>query len=175
MLISINSYTQTTIADESFPGGWLGTYKGKMYIIKQEKGIVDSVNVKFELLATRFSNQWAYRMTYNSAKYPEIIKDYLLVKPDSAATGTYMLDEKDGIIIQQTLLDNTFYSSFSVAGDYLHSTTRKIANVIEFEVLSSRRKESLTTKNKAKKGQVVFEVKSYPPFTTQKAKLIKIK
>ncbi|MEN8119299.1 MAG: hypothetical protein ABFS35_03090 [Bacteroidota bacterium] len=173
MLISINAYSQTTATDEHFPDDWLGTYKGKMYIIKQGKGIIDSADVKLELLATNISSQWVYRMTYNNSRYREIIKDYLLVKPDSVVTGSYLLDEKDGIIIQQTLLGNTFYSSFTVAGDYINSIMRKTGNVIEFEVFSARKKESLSTKNRAKEGQIVFEVKSYPPFTTQRVRLIK--
>jgi len=173
MFFSVNAYAQTIIADESFPGDWPGTYKGKMYIFKQGKGITDSVDVKFELLADS-TNRWVYRMTYNSPKYREIIKDYLLVKPDSLKAGTYLLDEKDGIIIQQTLLGNTFYSSFTVAGNYMNSIMRKTGNVIDFEVISSIKKESLSTKNKAKEGQIVFEVKSFPPFATQRVSLMRV-
>jgi len=176
MLFSNNAYTQTTSTDENFPGDWLGTYKGQMYMFKPGKGITDSVDVKFELLATNISNQWVYRMTYmNNKKYGKVIKDYLIVKPDSLKAGTYLLDEKDGIIIQQTLIGNTFYSNFSVGNNYLNSIMRKTGDVIYFEIFQSKLKESLNTKNRAKEGQIVFEVKSYPPFSTQKVRLIKEK
>lgn len=172
ILISINAYTQTTISDDIFPEDWLGTYKGKMYIMKQGKGITDSLDIVFELLPDD-TNRWIYRMTYKGTKYAEIIKDYYLIKPDSLAEGSFLLNEKDGIIIAQTLIGNTFYSNFTVAGNFLSSTMRKTGNLIEFEVLSSKKKESLTTKNKAKPGQIVFEVKSYPPYATQRAVLKK--
>jgi len=176
ILFSISAYTQTTSMDESFPGSWLGTYKGQMYMFKPGYGIADSVSVKLELLPTDISNQWVYRMTYfGNKKYGKIIKDYLIVKPDSLAAGTYLLDEKDGIIIQQTLIGNTFYSNFSVGDTYLNSIMSKTGDQIYFEIFQSTIKESLITKNRAEEGQIVFVVKSYPTFTTQKVKLIKEK
>ena len=170
--LSVNFYAQSTINEGGFPGDWPGTYKGKIYIIKQGKGITDSLDLKFELLPDSV-NRWIYRMSYKGTKYGEIIKDYYLVKPDSLAAGIFLLDEKDGIIIEQTLLGNTFYSSFTVAGNYLSSIMRKTDDLIEFEVFSSKSKESISTKNQAKPGQIVFEVKSFPPYTTQKAILKK--
>lgn len=171
-VLSENSFSQSTKNEDSFPGDWLGTYKGKMYIINRKKGLVDSLDLKFDLLPDSI-NRWIYRMTYKGEKFREIIKDYYLLKPDSLDAGSYLLDEKDGIIIEQTLLANTFYSNFSVAGNYLSSSLRKIGNTIYFEVISAKKKEHLSTKNEAKPGQIVFEVKSFPPNATQKAILKK--
>ena len=95
------------------------------------------------------------------------------MKPDSLAAGTYLLDEKDGIIIQQTLIGNTFYSNFSVGDTYLNSIMGKTGDQIYFEIFQSAIKESLITKNRAKEGQLVFVVKSYPTFTTQKISKIR--
>jgi len=176
ILLSLNAFAQTANNDEAFPDSWLGTYNGQMYMLKPGVGITDSVSVKLELLSTDMPKQWVYRMTYKgNKKYGKIIKDYLIVKPDSLAEGTYLLDEKDGIIIEQTLIGNTFYSNFSVGNSYLNSIMRKTGDIIHFEIFQSNVKESLITKNRANEGQIVFEVKSYPIFTTQKAKLLKEK
>ncbi len=51
----------------------------------------------------------------------------------------------------------------------------KTGDQIYFEIFQSSIKESLITKNRAKEGQHVFVVKSYPTFTTQKIRLIKEK
>jgi hypothetical protein len=112
-------------------------------------------------------------MTYKNLRFGEVIKDYYLIKPDSLPENSFLLDEKDGILILQNYMDNCLYSSFSVAGNYINSTMRKEKNTIYFEVFSSMTKERLKTQNKAKKGQTVFIVRSFPPFTTQKAKFKK--
>ena len=52
---------------------------------------------------------------------------------------------------------------------------RKTDDLIHFEIFQSNIKESLLTKNKAKEGETVFVVKSYPTFTTQKVKLMRTK
>jgi len=161
-------------AQENFPVSWIGTYKGTMYIYKQAEGLKDSLDVELEILPDSV-NRWIYRMTYKSLRFGEVIKDYFIVKPDSLAANIFLLDEKDGIYILQTYMDNCLYSSFSVAGNYLNSIIRKSDDTIYFEIFSSSTKESLKSQNEAKKGQVVFIVRSFPPFTTQKAILRKVK
>lgn len=160
-------------AQNNFPASWLGTYKGTMYIYNTQNGLKDSLDVLFEFLADS-TNRWIYRMTYKSMRFGTVIKDYYLLKNDTLAKNSYLLDEKDGIYILQSYMDNCLYSSFTVAGNYLNSIIRKNDDIIDFEIFSSLTKESLKSQNKAKKGQTVFTIQSFPPFTTQKAKLKKV-
>jgi len=160
---------------ENFPDSWLGTYKGDMYILRANSDKIDTVDVIFEFLTTKHDKRWTYRMTYKSQKYGDIVKDYELIKPDSLSKNVYLLDEKDGIFIEDVLMGNTLYSAFSVAGSRLVSILRKEGNELFLEIFSSRDKSSLTSKNKAEKSENVFEVKSFAPFTTQFVRFKKIK
>lgn len=148
-----------------FPKSWLGAYSGTMYILKSNN--VDTVDVKFEFLETQNQKRWTYRMTYKSPKYGDIVKDYELIKPDSLKEDTYLLDEKNGILIEEIILGNTLYSSFSVSGYRLFGVLRKEGRDLFYEIVTTKNENSLISKNKADKPEQVFEVKSYLPFTTQ--------
>jgi len=158
-----------------FPESWLGTYKGDMYILRAKSDRIDTVDVTFEFLATKNKKRWTYRMTYQSPKYGDIVKDYELIKPDSLAKNIYLLDEKDGILIEDVLMGNTLYSAFSVAGSRLVSVLRKEGNELFLEIFSSKDQISLITKNKAEKSENVFIVESFAPFTTQFVRFTRVK
>jgi hypothetical protein len=157
-----------------FPDSWLGTYEGDMYILRAHSERIDTVDVIFEFLATNQEKRWTYRMTYKSPKYGDIVKDYEIIKPDSLAKNVYLLDEKDGIYIEEVLMGNTLYSAFSVAGSRLVSVLRKEEDELFLEIFSSKDKSTLTSKNKADKPENVFEVKSFAPFTVQFVRFKKI-
>jgi hypothetical protein len=169
IFISFNTFSQT-----SFPTSWLGTYQGKMLIYNNSNKTPDSVDVVFEFLPTDKPNTWIHRMTYNSPKYNTIVKDYLLVKPDSALQNTFYLDEKDGIVIQETLLGNTLFSNFSVAGTNIFTTLSLHGEQLIFQVVSASAKFPLISWNDAKKSSTVFEVNSYPVFSNQVVVLEKV-
>ena len=162
-------------SQNKFPESWLGTYKGDMHILRANSEKIDTVDVIFEFLATKHAKKWTYRMTYKSAKYGDIVKDYELIKPDSLAKNIYLLDEKDGIYIEDVLIGNCLYSVFSVAGNRLSSVLRKEGDELFFEIFSSKDESTLVSKNKAEKPENVFEVKSFMPYTTQFARFKKVK
>ena len=171
--MSLNTLSQNANV-EKFPESWLGTYKGNMYILRAKSDKVDTVDVTFEFLATKKEKRWIYRMTYHSPKYGDIVKDYELIKPDSLAKNSYLLDEKDGIFIEEVLMGNTLYSSFSVAKSRIVSVLRKENNELFLEIYSSKDQSSLTTQNKADKAENIFVVESFTPFTTQFVRLKKM-
>ena len=165
----------SAFSQDKFPESWLGIYQGDMYILRANSEKIDTVAVTFEFLATQNAKRWTYRMTYKSPKYGDIVKDYELIKPDSLAKNSYLLDEKDGIYIEDVLIGNTLYSTFSVAGSRLSSTLRKDGNELFFEIFSSKDKSTLTSKNKADKPENVLEIESFAPLTTQFVRFKKIK
>jgi hypothetical protein len=138
IFISINTFSQT-----SFPSSWLGTYKGTMLIYNTSLKTPDSVDVVFEFLPTDKENTWIHRITYSSPKYKTIVKDYRLVKPDSSDPNTFYLDEKDGIMFQETLLGNALFSNFFVAGTNIFTTLSLHGNQLIFQVVSASARISL--------------------------------
>lgn len=174
LLLQYNgSFGQSGKADK-FPDSWLGTYQGDMHILRAHSTKIDTVDVIFEFLATNHEKRWTYRMTYKSPKYGDIIKDYELIKPESLAKNIYLLDEKDGVLIEDVLMGNALYSAFSVAGSRLVSILRKEGDELFLEIFSSKAKSTLSSKNKSDKPEDVFEVKSYAPFTTQFVRFKKV-
>lgn len=161
--------------NNTFPESWLGTYQGKMQILWANADKIDSVDVTFEFSSTQNPQKWTYKITYKSPKYGDMVKDYELIKPDSLANDSYLLDEKDGIFIEVVVMGNTLYSAFSVAESRLVSILRKEGNELFMEIFTSKDKNPLISKNKADKPEEVFEVKSFAPFTTQFVRFRKVK
>ncbi len=157
-----------------FPDDWTGKYEGDMYLHYPTANRIDTVHVDFELEALETSNKWSSIMTYNSAKYGERIKNYIIIKPDSLDHMVYQLDEQDGIIIDQNFIDDTFYSSFTVAGMYITSRMRRIEGGIEYEVITSKEEKTRSTKNRSENPEEVFVVDSYPPYTIQRVLFSKV-
>jgi len=174
MFLSANIFSQISEAKTVFPDSWLGEYQGTMYILSAKRNTIDSVDVKFEFSETEIVNRWHYKMTYQNTKFGEIIKDYEIVKPDSLNQNNYLLDEKDGIIIQSTLMGNTLYSNFIVSGTLQCSILCKVGDDLYFEVTTSKDEYTLSTQNSPKNNEQSFIVDSYPPFTTQFVRFVKI-
>jgi len=167
-------FAQVKTQGTNFPASWLGTWAGEMYIMKANSHIVDTVDVTFEFLPTKAVNRWMYKMTYKNPKYGNIVKAYELSKPDSLPQNTYLLDELDGIMIEEILMGNSLYSTFSVSDYRLFSTLRKEDDDLFFEIVTTKEEPSLTTKNKAENEEDAYEVKSFLPFTTQFVRFHKV-
>ena len=113
-------------------------------------------------------------MTFENSRFGKVVKDYRIIKTDSLPENVYLMDELNGIVIQQTLMGNTFYSNFSVANNRLFSILRNELDYIEFEISSMRNEPTLISKNKPLDNSEIYEVKNFAPFTTQRAYLFRI-
>ncbi|MFK7783887.1 MAG: hypothetical protein AB8B56_02165 [Crocinitomicaceae bacterium] len=150
-----STHAQSILAD------WEGTYEGEM-IVGNLSRPNDSVKVEFEFLSLEMNTAWTYRMTYLSDKYGTIVKDYQLTRVGDSKAN-FLLDEKDGIIIEMSLMNNCFYSMFEVMDNIYSTTLRKSGETIHFDLFSSNMKEGTVTKNEAEDPEEIFEVSSYKP------------
>ena len=167
ILFGPNLFSQTIQDKDIFPDSWLGNYQGKMLIISTLHDKIDTADVEFQFSDTNVKNRWIYKMTYHSKKYGEMVKDYELIKPDSLAKNTYLIDEKDGILIQNTLMGNTLYCNFIVSGSLLCCILRKENDDLFFEIFTSKDQYTLSTQSLATGTEESFIVDSYPPYTVQ--------
>ena len=156
-----------------FPADWLGSYTGELFISGTGTTKIDTLKISFDFLISPRPDSWIYRMTYESKKFGLQVKDYELLKPDSLPQNSYLLNEKDGIMIQMVCFGNALYANFSVAGQYLTSIMRKEANSIVYEITVSRESPSLVTQNQALDNQETYLVRSFPPYSLQSARLVK--
>jgi hypothetical protein len=172
ILLPILAFSQSS--SYQFPDDWMGTYQGKMYVFFPNN-TVDTVDLTFTLAPTEEENSWRYVMSYESEKYGNTVKDYRLIQPDTLPPNTYLTDERNGIYIEEVLLDNTFYSSFSVGNSRLFGMLRKRGDHIEWEITTTRNESTLASGTEPDEEGKVFLVDSHIPFTTQKAVLYKKK
>lgn len=152
----------------SFPQNWIGDYAGIMYAHYPTADRIDTIDVHFEIKETDRENAWTYVMSYSNEQYGDIVKSYEIIKPDSLASHMYYLDELDGILIEQPLIYDTFYSNFTVGEVWISSRMRRVESGIEFEITSAKNTATRTSQNRADNPEDVFVVDSYPPFTYQR-------
>jgi len=162
ILLSISS-----LFSQAFPEGWLGKYAGTMEIIngmnKQE------VVVDFELLQLKKDSNWSYKMTYKAPGQATQVKDYLLQR--SGASWTFLIDEKDGVLIDVRLMGNIFYDFYEANGMFFTSRLSKEKKGLFFELMGGMKSDFRKTTTGISE---ITEVYSYPNAFVQRVQLKKI-
>jgi hypothetical protein len=132
-----NSIAQSSVkkTTPSFPEQCVGKWKGIMYIYAYGN-LRDSVQVELSVQVLD-SNAWAWKTDYRSEKMP-VTKDYILRK-DSQAINTFLLDEGDGVILTNYLTGNKLYSNFETEGIFLTSSYELVDKRLIFEVTSGKK------------------------------------
>jgi hypothetical protein len=108
---------------------------------------------------------WTYKMIYSSKD----VRNYKL-RTINAENNKYAIDEGNGIILNQDLFENKFFSCFETGNSLLMITLEKTENGLVFETCS------MPTNNKKTSGQGTKEspfVYSYPVISHQRAFLVK--
>lgn len=130
--VSVNFDTVKT----SFPERCLGEWEGTMYMYSFNQ-LRDSVPVRFTATKTDSLGVYGWRTEYLSAKRP-MTKDYFL-KIKDLDKGHYILDEGDGVTIDEFNYGNKLFSAFEVQDIYLTTTTELIGDTLIFEVTSGKK------------------------------------
>lgn len=162
--ISLNLFAQ------KFPKDWIGTYSGTMVIGSIERPN-DSIFVAFDLHEIDKDSSWSYLMTFKSEKYGEIVKDYVIRK--KAHSTTFLLDEKDGILIDMSLFDHSFYSVFELGETMYISTLSRVSDGIYFDLFIVPRTNPLISAPESEEEGNKIEVVSYKTTMHQTALLKK--
>ncbi len=155
-----------------FPETWIGKYSGTMYLNSLDTP-KDSVIVTLEIVELIKDSSWTYTMGYKSEKFGNILKDYEILKSSKDNKTDYLMDEKNGIIIEMTFFDDTFYEFFEVANMIYSTRLSKRQNNIEFEIIGSQNEATKTSLSAPQDEEefTQFEVKSYKPIFAQKVLL----
>lgn len=154
-------------AQSNFPVSWLGKYEGNLYM-EYLSGVKDTIPTTFEFLETDVKNRWTYRMTYNSKKWGKMVKDYELVWNDSLKSpNVFLMDEKDGILIQEVFMNNRFYSHFEVEGGHFLTLLERKGKDLYFEIRCTDPKQGFTSTSKADAEGNSYKVSNYFNYTVQ--------
>lgn len=104
---------------------WEGEYTGTL-IAGSVGNVTDSIPVTFNLREMVADSVWEHKMTFHSERYGTIVKDYRLIKDKATDSSSYVLDERNGIQMQLTLLNDALYGMYTVLGTTYVSTLRRL-------------------------------------------------
>lgn len=134
--------TTSTSTKEDFPKSWEGIWKGNLSIYKGE-GKQQEIGMELHILPIDSTNTHTWTIVYVLEDKPSA-RNYELLTVD-AAKGHYQIDEHNGIILDNYLMNNTLYSRFKVSNSILTSSYEKQGDSIIFTIISGNAKPIATT------------------------------
>ena len=118
----------------AFPADWQGVWKGVMttHAPGGKPGLAFTMELRVKEIEP--AKRWEWTIIYEGPQ-GRSERPYQLVAKD-AAKGTYQIDEKNGIILEATLLGDTLASPFEVQGTTLLAEYRLRDGNIEVAIWS---------------------------------------
>jgi hypothetical protein len=165
-------FVSSELSYAQFPEAWIGKYSGTMYL-NSLNSPKDSVVVTLEIIEIIKDSAWTYTMGYKSEKFGDILKNYKILKVTNENSTDYLMDENNGIFLEMTFFDNTFYEYFEVENMLYSTRLLKRLNFIEFEIVGTQNEATKTCLSvpQEEEENIQYEVKSYKPLFAQKVLL----
>jgi len=152
--------------EANFPDDYFGVYKGTLNI-SSARG-PSTYPMEFHLLPTDTIGNYHYTLIYGEGDMRQERK-YTLLATD-ADKGEYVVDENNGIVLDDKVVGNRMYSLFEVQGTILTTFITFEKDHMVFEIVATQKENSKTT---IAENEDKTEVISYPISTIQRAVLIK--
>lgn len=161
-----------SIAKDSFPYTWFGTWTGTLEIYNA-KGMSQSTPMEMVIAPTDTVGVYKWHLIYGTDK-EKGLRPYLLRTID-ASKGLYLNDEMNSIKMEAYYLGGKLFCNFNVQGNLLTSVEEKIGDQIKFEIIFGKEKPVSMTGNEIVNGDTIPTVKTMPVLIYQKAILTKKK
>ncbi len=163
--ISFSATAQTT----SFPDSWVGNWKGELEWFRAGKTEPQKVNMELRIQPGDSTGNYTWQIIYGSSA--EDNRPYLL-KAKNTANGHWVIDELNGIVLDQFWVGNKFCGAFTVSGNTIVNNYWIENDTLMIEFYSLQAKPINTTGNDTEDSPKVdsYSIKSY-----QKAVLQRIK
>lgn len=174
-LLFILFFTNTVFSQDFDADSWVGKYAGMMQL-SSINGWKDEVHVEFEFSEVIKDSVWTYAMCYKSEKLGEMVKDYRIIKVNGTVKSAFKLDEQDGIVIDMTYMNNSFFAMFEVEG-MIHTSCMSLQETtIRFEMFGSNLESpsNITTSEPLGDSNESYTVSSYKPSYAQTVMLERI-
>ncbi len=125
-------------APSPLPPGWLGEWKGEMTTATPSGTSGPAARFTMELRVKEITpgERWTWTIIYDGPP-GRSERPYELIAKD-AAKGAFQIDEKNGIVLDATLLGDTLASPFQVQGTTLLAEYRLREDAIEVAIWSWR-------------------------------------
>lgn len=153
---------------QSFPSDWMGKYSGDMLIGNINRD-TDTISVLFEMNNLIEDSVWTYKMTFNSEQWGTVVKDYKIAVTKIGDNKRFVLDENNGIVMELTFMDGTFYGMYEVMGVMYISTMKYDEGELYFDLFGAP--TNTPTVTSAGEGDEKVEATSYRVTLHQTVKL----
>lgn len=163
--VSFSAICQTT----SFPQSWVGNWKGELAWYKMGEIKLRQVQMELRIHPADSTGHFTWQIIYGSVDADN--RPYLL-KPKDVAKGHWVIDELNGIILDQFWLADKFCGAFTVMGNTIFSNYQLENNRLSVEFYSIGAKP-ITTNGKGTEDSP--RVDSYRIGSYQKAVLLRAK
>lgn len=154
---------------QTFPKPFIGQWKGELLWYQTGKATPQKVAMELHIQPADSAQQFTWRIVYG--KPGEDNRPYIL-KPVDTAKGHWVIDERNGIVIDQYWIGGKFCGSFTVQTSTITNCYWIEKNTMMVEFITTAAKGMNTTGGTSKD---VPSVSSYAVKSYQKAVLIKQK
>ena len=166
LFVSITPIFSQESSSINFPDDFFGIYTGTLEI--SNKNGNRTYPMEFHLQPTDSVGKYEYKLVYGAGDQRQE-RPYNLIAKDTTS-GSYIVDENNGIILHDKVIDNRMYALFEVGGSLLTTfiTFEKDYMIFEIVATNTADKQPSYANNEEK-----TEVISYPITTVQRAVLQK--
>ncbi len=132
-----NSIKTSAIEEEfNFPEDWEGVWTGELKVYSP-RGMARKIPMELHILpidSVGYINSHQWTIIYGEDK--EKGKRPYEFRLKDKEKGLYLMDEKNGIELESTLINNTFYSLYSLDKTYIMSTYERTSEGIRSKITS---------------------------------------
>jgi len=139
--------------EEQFPNHWEGKWTGTLEIYYQNQ-LRQAIPMELTIRSID-STRWEYLTVYDPLENP-VRKAYELIARNQER-GQYIIDEKNGILLDAQFQNGCLYSAFEVMGSYLQSRTCMTDSELHYEIISGPKKASHVV------GDTIIGTDTIPP------------
>jgi len=166
LIVSITPIFSQENSPINFPDDFFGIYTGTLEI--SNKNGNQTYPMEFHLQPTDSIGKYEYKLVYGAGDQRQE-RPYNLIAKDTTS-GSYIVDENNGIILHDKVIDNRMYALFEVGGSLLTTFITFEKDHMIFEIVATNTADKqLSYANNEEKTEVI----SYPITTVQRAVLQK--
>ena len=152
-----------------FPEDYLGNWAGEL-VVRNPAGVQQTVPMELRLQPVDDST-YTYTIIYGAAE--EAGPRAYLLRRGSGKAGHWVIDEQNEILLDGYVVGNTFYSVFTVMGNYLVSRLEHRGAALEYVICSGREAPVRRSGDAVVGGEEIPEVVSFGVRGEQRARLVR--
>ena len=155
----------------TFPADWRGRWRGPLEVQRGAE-VLQAVGMTLEILPVDSAACYTWQLSYDVAAAPDV-RPYVICPADSLGVA-WRIDERNGIVLDATVLGTGVYSRFEVMGNLLFTRDELRGDTLFHEIVSGRLSPKPTGDTVLVSGDTIPPVGNYPLSTRQVARLVRV-